>query len=252
MKKVEEEQIIKSKKRVQKHGEVFTPKKTVNLMLDMPGVKEACEDVIATFLEPAAGEGAFLVEVLNRKLTMISEKYNENIDEYENYALLGLSTLYGIELLEDNAKTCAMNLYEVFDEYYKEQLQKHGAYLNQKVRDSAKTIISQNITQGNFLTRLAPDGNPIYFSEWKPLALKKGKAKIKVNRTEYTLEEILNGKKKTLGEVYSYKPKPEQLDIFSILDESEDDTAPDEKAMRYIPVNIIEVYKEEMEEPYES
>ncbi|MFD3447125.1 N-6 DNA methylase [Microbacteriaceae bacterium 4G12] len=252
MEEIEEERIIKSKKRVQKHGEVFTPKKTVNLMLDMPGVKAACEDIITTFLEPAAGEGAFLVEVLNRKLAMISEKYNENIEKYENYALLGLSTLYGIELLEDNAKTCAMNLYEVFNEYYKEQLQKHEAYLNQKVRDSAKTIISQNIVQGDFLTRLAPDGNPIYFSEWKPLALKKGQVKIKVNRTEYTLEEILSGKKKPVGEVYSYEPEPEQLDIFSIFDESEDGVAPAKRAMRYIPVNITEVYKEEMEEADES
>ena len=45
------EVIIKSKKRVQKHGEVFTPKRIVKMMLDQPGIKEACESVTATFLE---------------------------------------------------------------------------------------------------------------------------------------------------------------------------------------------------------
>ena len=46
-----EENLIKSKHRVQKHGEVFTPSWMVQKMLDTPGVKEACETVSATFLE---------------------------------------------------------------------------------------------------------------------------------------------------------------------------------------------------------
>ena len=51
-----EEQLIKSKHRVQKHGEVFTPAWMVQKMLDTPGVKGACEDIYATFLEPSAIE----------------------------------------------------------------------------------------------------------------------------------------------------------------------------------------------------
>ena len=67
------EEIIKSKLRVQKHGEVFTPKRIVNKMLDIPEIKEACENLTTTFLEPSAGEGAFLVEILERKLKMVSD-----------------------------------------------------------------------------------------------------------------------------------------------------------------------------------
>lgn len=44
-----EEEIIKSKLRVQKHGEVFTPKRIVNKMLNIPEIKEACENLTATF-----------------------------------------------------------------------------------------------------------------------------------------------------------------------------------------------------------
>ena len=59
------EKIIKSSDRVKNIGEVFTPLKTVNLMLDQPEIKAKIEELTATFLEPAAGEGAFLVTLLN-------------------------------------------------------------------------------------------------------------------------------------------------------------------------------------------
>ena len=67
-----EEKLIKSKHRVQKHGEVFTPAWMVQKMLDTPGVKEACENVSATFLEPAAGDGNFLLAILERKLQAVN------------------------------------------------------------------------------------------------------------------------------------------------------------------------------------
>ncbi|MDO5741614.1 MAG: N-6 DNA methylase, partial [Vagococcus sp.] len=167
------ETIIKSKERVQKHGEVFTPKKIVNQMLNTPEIKEACENLTATFLEPAAGEGAFLIEILKRKLDMVSIEYNDDLIRYENYSLLALSTLYGIELLEDNAQTCVMNMYQKYYDSYKEQVNRHNGKVNQKVLDSAKKIISSNIGNGNFLTRKAIDGSDLVFSEWKPLNLKR-------------------------------------------------------------------------------
>ena len=145
-----EEEIIKSKLRVQKHGEVFTPKKIVNKMLNIPEIKEACENLTATFLEPSAGEGAFLVEILDRKLKMVSEKYNNDLTSYESYSLLALTTLYGIELLEDNAQTCVMNMFQLYYDNYKEQVQHHNGIVKKKVLDSAKEIISSNIRQGNF------------------------------------------------------------------------------------------------------
>lgn len=45
------EKLIKSKERVQKHGEVFTPSWMVQKILDTEDVKEACENLTATFLE---------------------------------------------------------------------------------------------------------------------------------------------------------------------------------------------------------
>lgn len=71
------ENLIKSKQRVQKHGEVFTPSWMVQKMLDTPGVKEACENVSATFLEPSAGDGNFLQAILKRKLDAVVKQYDE-------------------------------------------------------------------------------------------------------------------------------------------------------------------------------
>ncbi|HEO0860675.1 TPA: methylase, partial [Streptococcus agalactiae] len=72
-----EENLIKSKHRVQKHGEVFTPSWMVQKMLDTPGIKEACENVSATFLEPSAGDGNFLQAILERKLASVIKQYGK-------------------------------------------------------------------------------------------------------------------------------------------------------------------------------
>ncbi|WP_163140630.1 N-6 DNA methylase [Bacillus sp. 22-7] len=243
-----EEAIIKSKLRVQKHGEVFTPKKIVNKMLNVPEIKEACENLTAAFLEPSAGEGAFLVEILVRKLKMVTEKYNNDLTTYESYSLLALTTLYGIELLEDNAQTCVMNMFQLYYDNYQKQVQRHNGTVKKKVLDSAKKIISSNISQGNFLTRKAVDGKPLVFSEWSPLNMRKTTKNIKIQRTEYTLDEIYENVEKEPGmTINSAEHRHLQLDIFDLLEADEIDDEI-QKEMRYVPVNIIDVYKEEMEE----
>jgi|SRR5699024_4243038 len=244
------ERIIKSRSRVQQHGEVFTPKKIVNQMLDTPEIKKACESLTTTFLEPAAGEGAFLVAILERKLNMVSKKYNSDLTQYENFSLLALTTLYGIELLEDNAQTCVMNMYEKYYDFYREQINYHNGRVNQKVLKSAKKIISLNIVNGNFLTRRGADGDVIIFSEWQPINLRKNTKNIRIQRTEYTFDEIYENAEKENGTVLKQRRKePEQLDIFSFLDDDSEGVLDSSvKNMNYKIVKITDIYKEEMEE----
>ena len=64
---------IVSKKRVADHGEVFTNPREVNAMLDL--VKQETERIESRFLEPACGKGAFLAEVLRRKLTVVNDDF---------------------------------------------------------------------------------------------------------------------------------------------------------------------------------
>lgn len=75
---------VKSKQRVQEHGEVFANEREVNVMLDM--VKQETERIESRFLEPACGDGNFLAEVLRRKLAVAGNLYRKSPNEYMRYA----------------------------------------------------------------------------------------------------------------------------------------------------------------------
>ena len=110
-----EHQVV-SKKRVADHGEVYTSKREVNAMLDL--VKNETERIESRFLEPACGTGNFLTEILDRKLAVVHSRYGKNQLEYERYALLAVSSLYGIDILEDNIKECQTRLFSSFEQRY--------------------------------------------------------------------------------------------------------------------------------------
>ena len=63
---------VKSRERVAEHGEVFTAEREVNAMLDL--VKQETERVDSRFLEPACGDGNFMVEILRRKLVAAKKR----------------------------------------------------------------------------------------------------------------------------------------------------------------------------------
>lgn len=220
------EKIIKSVDRVKDIGEVFTPQKTVDFMLDQPEIKEKVNSLTATFLEPSAGEGAFLVEILRRKMEYAKSQSKTN-DELQKNFLLVLSTLYGIELMQDNVEMLVMNMNNTFRDVYFTSID--HADQNNKILKSAQTIISANMAQGDALTRKTATGEPIIFSEWKPIG------KNKVQRTEYTFDSIVEGG----GPLGSVQHQYEQLDLFTD-DESE---AEGQDVQHYFPVKWEDVYK---------
>ena len=77
------------KERRKKTGEDFTPLELVNEMLDKLPI-EFFQDKSKTFCDNAAGNGNFLIQVLQRKL------------DQGHDPLLALSTIYGVELMPDN------------------------------------------------------------------------------------------------------------------------------------------------------
>ena len=111
-----EKKQVKSKKRVADHGEVFTNEREVNAMLDL--VKHETERIDSRFLEPACGNGNFLAEVLRRKLKVVDQRYGNNQMDWERYAVIAVSSIYGVDILEDNAKECRERLYTIFDDFY--------------------------------------------------------------------------------------------------------------------------------------
>jgi hypothetical protein len=167
--------LIKSKKRVADHGEVFTPQWLVENMLDL--VKGETERIDSRFLEPACGSGNFLVPVLQRKLAAVEAKFGKSDFEKRHYALLAVMCSYGIEILADNIAECRANMLDVFAEY-----------LNLDETDdfyrAAFYVLSENLVHGDALTMLMCDGQPITFAEWGYL----GKGKFQ--RRDFRLEVL--------------------------------------------------------------
>lgn len=154
---------VKSKKRVAEHGEVFTNEREVNAMLDL--VKQETERIESTFLEPACGNGNFLAEVLRRKLNVVTERYKKSQFEWERYSVIAISSIYGVDILEDNAQECRERIFKIFNEYYQALFKKE---CKEDCRKSIKYLLQRNILWGDALDFTNPvTKQPIIFSEWK-------------------------------------------------------------------------------------
>ena len=63
----------RSKKRIRDYGEVFTPKKYVNQMLDMLD-KSVWADTNVVFFEPTCGHGNFVEAIVKKRLNAFLQK----------------------------------------------------------------------------------------------------------------------------------------------------------------------------------
>jgi len=149
--------LVKSKQRIADHGEVFTPAWMVEAMLDL--VKGEAERIDSRFLEPACGDGNFLVPVLRRKLAAVELKYGQSDFERRHYALYGLMCVYGIELLPDNIVVCREKLLEPFADYL-------SLNPTDDLYRAAFYVLSQNLVHGDALSMRMFDTSPITFAEW--------------------------------------------------------------------------------------
>jgi hypothetical protein len=156
--------LIKSKKRVADHGEVFTPSWLVEKMLDL--VKGETERIDSRFLEPACGSGNFLIPILKRKLAAVEVKFGKSEFEKRHYALLALMCAYGIELLADNIKECRENMLEVFSDYL--NLDESDDFYK-----AANFVLALNLIHGDATTMKDINSKPIKVVEWGYLG--KGK-----------------------------------------------------------------------------
>lgn len=214
---------VKSKQRVADHGEVFTAEREVKAMCDL--VKQETERIDSRFLEPACGDGNFLSEILTRKLIIVKNKYKKSSYDYERNSLLALSSIYGVDILLDNAIACRKRLFTIWDKEYKKVCKKE---CSDDTREAAKFILSRNIVCGNALSLRCVDekgkdtNEPIVFSEWTfPFNDSK------MQRKDYTFDELLNGQVESLKK----KTSREQL---SLLDEPQDNNEEGKFLKQYI------------------
>lgn len=208
---------VKSKKRVADHGEVFTNEREVNAMLDL--VKQETERIDSRFLEPACGNGNFLAEVLRRKLNTVDNRYAKSQTEWEQYAIIAVSSIYGVDILEDNAEECRQRLFTIFDDRYTAHFKSR---CKPKCRRSVLFLLGKNIINGDATNYCIPNTDkPIIFSEWTPI----GK---KIQRKDWVFESLAKG---------SY-----QLRLF---DENDEPQFFDKSIKQYTPVDYLKLGEDE-------
>ncbi len=206
---------VKSKQRVADHGEVFTAEREVNAMLDL--VKQETERIDSRFLEPACGDGNFLAEILRRKLKVVKDRYKKSPSDYEKYAVVAVTSIYGVDIMQDNVDDCRQRMFEIFDKEYTANCKKEA---NDECREAVKFILKRNILCGDALTLKTSTDEPIIFSEW---SLVTGAM---IKRRDFRLDQMLEGHVEAL-----------QLDLFS---EGKAEWEYDNEIQAYIPLPIKE------------
>lgn len=154
---------IKSKSRVQEHGEVFTPDSIVNDMLDLVDKNLSKTDIKKyidlTYLEPACGNGNFLIRILDRKMECV-KRLPEN--EQELWLIHAVASIYGVDIQKDNVEESIDRMMDVIKNGYTDVLElnnkdklgwrTNGFNLNNTIENIIKTVLKRNIQQGNTLS----------------------------------------------------------------------------------------------------
>ena len=171
---------IKSKERVTEHGEVYTSEREVNNMLDL--VKQETERLDSRFLEPACGDGNFLIKVLERKVDVLLSRYKKNQYEFEKNSVVVISSIYGIDILEDNVEETQNRLFNYFKSVYTKIFK---GLENQELLSTIKYILSKNIIHGDALSLKKVDSDePVTFCEWSLV-------NNSIKRRDFTFQHLL-------------------------------------------------------------
>jgi hypothetical protein len=201
------ERLVKSPERIRDLGEVFTPSNIVQEMLDLLPPDTWNVHPAPTFLEPACGDGNFLIAILERKLTNITKCLQSNklpagntLEAAQFHALEALSSIYAVDISEDNIIGgtpgheigARSRLLAMFTRWNQEVLNKQLAN-NSIIFRSASWIVEHNFIVGNMLP-LDDKGKPTT----------KSREKSPIPLIEYfwnPAEQVVELRKTTIGDI---------------------------------------------------
>jgi len=204
---------IKSRQRVADHGEVFTNPREVNAMLDL--VRDESFRLDSCFLEPACGDGNFLIEILRRKLSLLKDIKSQT--EWEFKSLIAVGSCYGIDILPDNAEACRERLFA-------EMMERMGKKdCSDGYEESLRYMLKKNIVCGDALTYRTAEGKPITFCEWTPIA-----GSMQFSRRDFQFDFLVT-----------------QSHQYSLFDEQGEAQSFDEPVRTYPPLHYTQLYRYE-------
>lgn len=182
---------VKSTERVRDLGEVFTPADTVQAMLDLLPDDVWQIHPARTFLEPACGDGNFLVAVLDRKLEAISKaRSGDDLaaapteDGVAFHALEALASIYAVDISADNViggtpghEVGARDRLLAHLKHWYERETGTKLTVRSRLVSAATWIVERNVLVANMLATNA-DGSPSRYErlplveyEWDPASL---------------------------------------------------------------------------------
>ncbi|MHB1841558.1 MAG: hypothetical protein ACYCO4_00325 [Sulfobacillus sp.] len=202
------ERLVKSSERVRDLGEVFTPNTIVQEMLDLLPAEVWAVHPASTFLEPACGDGNFLVAILGRKLERITEEHARHRlpagatpEAAQFHALAAVASIYAVDISVENVVGgtpgheigARLRLLTVFSEWNAEVLSQRLTKRSPALR-SAEWVVEHNLIVGNMLALDAqgkPTGRsliPLIEYAWDP-------SDLSVSLRKTTLGDVVEGAK---------------------------------------------------------
>jgi hypothetical protein len=130
-------------------------------MLDL--VKNETERIESRFLEPACGDGNFLIKVLERKMDVVKKRYKKSQFDYERMMILAIGSIYGVDLLDDNVEDARERLFRYCEDQYRKLFKDK---IHEEVLESMKYVFGKNILQGDALSLKNKKNKPITFAQW--------------------------------------------------------------------------------------
>jgi hypothetical protein len=185
------ERLVKSVGRVRDLGEVFTPNATVQEMLDLLPPAAWTPHPAHTFLEPACGDGNFLVAILDRKLEEIARHHSAGMlaagataTAARFHALEALASIYAVDISAENviggtpgheigARDRLLARLNDWNARFVLPDRAERAQLLQ----AARWVVDHNVLIGNMLPVTAEgrstgrDALPLIEYDWEPVAL---------------------------------------------------------------------------------
>ena len=151
---------VRSRDRVRELAEVFTHQREVDAMLDqMPDAFGALD---IKFLEPACGSGNFLIEILRRKLRLVSKAGCASQEQYEHQLLRAAASIYGVDISPENITEARARMAHTLLSHYQSDantIEPTPGFLH-----AAALILGDNIVQGDALN----SAHEIELCDWKP------------------------------------------------------------------------------------
>ncbi|MFJ1291119.1 hypothetical protein E2974_15935 [Paracoccus yeei] len=142
---------IRSKDRVKNLAEVFTAEREVKAMLDLIG--DPSYAIETTYLEPACGNGNFLVEILARKCRTIKSRYSVDGDgrRVQVDILRSIATISAIDISPGNVTEARSRMLALTEDLYRDILSADPPTAFSRL---CASIFERKIVVGDFLERV--------------------------------------------------------------------------------------------------